>query len=625
MIVKEKIKGLFQQAELVIFFFFLITSLFLGDGKQAFVDAWWALGILMMYGVRYYQRGKLDLRPLPRPIGFAWTGFILYYIILTPFSDSAGYSITATIRLIEAYLVYVMFYTISPEKTVRLFTWGFLFIGVVATLSSFVFLLVPSWASFLPPMNLLYATYGHNHLADLLLPAFPLLIAQLQHKQSKLLWLLLILFTVGMVLTFARGAWILLVVYLLFLVWRSKNVTTRRVGLSVAAVIVATFLLVQKTPLLADGRWEYWRQATQAIKERPFFGSGPGTFYLESKRLQAAPSSYSWFTHSFPLQLVVETGAVGFLIFGFLFYFLFRRIQTASPLLPGAALVLAYSFYEFTLDYISMWLLVWAALGVLTKDNVQRSTHSKTAIGALVVLALFYISNIGSLGASVLGNKTLTFFLAPYNESAAKDWPSSFAVSFHKKNPEVLFAIGEPGCEQVMALDRHNQNLQQECLRMLLESGKTKNAAAALYLLGKTILPKTLWWRLSLGDLTSDAAIKHISQKLLQDTLYSADQKDDGYAKLMYYLGLQAINEDPLLTRRLWVLARDISPGWSYYHVELASLEMWVLNDASSAKRRLARCAERKDPRAHCLYILTHTVPSVGSQKDFIAAIPKNL
>lgn len=52
-VVKDKMRGLLQQvtavfkenAELAIFFFFLTTSLFLGDGKQPFVDAWWALGM----------------------------------------------------------------------------------------------------------------------------------------------------------------------------------------------------------------------------------------------------------------------------------------------------------------------------------------------------------------------------------------------------------------------------------------------------------------------------------------------------------------------------------------------------------------------------------------------------
>ena len=462
--VKEKIKGLFQQAELVIFFFFLITSLFLGDGKQPFVDVWWALGILMMCGTRYYQRGKLDCRPLPHPIGFAWMALLFYYVVVTPFSDSAGYSITATVRLIEAYLVYIMFATVSSERATSLFTKGLLFVGVVTTLASFVFFLVPSWVSFLPPMNLLYATHGHNHLAGLLLFVFPVAIGLVDRKRNVGTIGILVLFVIGLILTFARGVWVLLVLYLIFIYLKNKSPYLKKVALVGATILVVVFIalsllsrngvgtaLTQKTPplarliqkpsLLADGRWEYWRQAVEAIKERPLFGSGPGTFYLQSKRLQAAPSSYSWFAHSLPLETVVEVGVVGFSLFLVLLYLVFRRANT-NPLLWGTILVFMYSFYEFTLDYSSMWLLVWAALGVLTKHGAQTPIRLKINAGvpaaALGILVLFYLSAIGSLGASALDNKTLAFFLAPYNMEIVKETRVlSVATAFHNANPEI--------------------------------------------------------------------------------------------------------------------------------------------------------------------------------------------
>lgn len=622
-----------KHTELLVLFFFLTTSLFLGDGKQPFVDAWWALGILMMYGVRCYQRGKLDLRPLPRAVGWAWTALIVYYIILIPFSDSAGYSITTTIRLIEAYLVYLVFYTISSEKTVIMFTKGLLFVGVVATLASFVFLLSPSLAGFLPPMSLLYATYGHNHLADLLLFIFPIVIAQ----QS---WFLLILFTIGIMFTYARGVWLLLIFYLLFLVWKSKNIIMRRVSLFVAAATVGALLLVslrgiptQKPSLLEDGRWEYWRQATEAIKERPFFGSGPGTFFLQSKRLQARPSSYSWFAHSAPLQIAVETGMVGLAIFLFPFWLIFRKSQP-NPLLLGVGLVLVYSFYEFTLDYTVMWLLVWAALGTLTKHNTQDRNKSKAVVAPLIILALFYASSIGSTMASVAGNQKLAFYLAPYDTNATKELLEKQKINpplimfFHRKNSEVLFAMAQKQptdgvrCEQLILLDKKNNDVQQKCIRLLFDGEKNTEAAKALYLLALDIVPKEALWRLSPEDFTNIRFSEGIDYTALDESLFSAQNKRYGLAKLMYAIGLQVIVDDPQLTKRLWLLARDTSPGWSYFYVELASLDAWVFRDAQSARRRLARCSELKDPRVHCLYVLTHTIPLVGSQKDSIAAIP---
>ena len=79
-----------------------------------------------------------------------------------------------------------------------------------------------------------------------------------------------------------------------------------------------------KPSVPSDNRLEYWRQAIEAIKERPLFGSGPRTFYLLSRRLQSAPNSWSWFAHSFPLQTAAETGLVGLSIFLFLICVLFR-------------------------------------------------------------------------------------------------------------------------------------------------------------------------------------------------------------------------------------------------------------------------------------------------------------
>ncbi len=483
----------------VFFFFFLLVSLFLGDGKQPFVDVWWALGILIMYGFRYYQRGKLDLRPLPRLVGFVWITLILYYVILTPFSDSAGYSISATVRLVEGYLVYVFFSGLSRDsrnqnlsdsgnQAVELFTTGLLLVGVVATIASFVFLLNPSLARFLPSMNLLFANYGHNHLAGLLLFVFPVTIGLVEKKKN--IWAIgaLGLFIVGMVLTFARGAWILLVLYFVSLFVMNKNTFIKRVSLFVAMVIVVVFLgtallsargekqnsiyfrqlnaFIFKPSVPSDNRLEYWRQAIEAIKERPLFGSGPGTFYLLSRRLQSAPNSWSWFAHSFPLQTAAETGLVGLSIFLFLICVLFRgswvpdegqkNDQSRRLLLWGVLLVFFYGMYEFAFDFVSIWILLCALMGSLTLHNTGGHDKQRTSIAVTIflsILTVFYFLSLGSVAASALNNKSLVFVLAPYNIDALKDHPDKYQDSwlaalsmkslryFHKTHPDALSLV----------------------------------------------------------------------------------------------------------------------------------------------------------------------------------------
>lgn len=666
--VNRIITGLRGATELAIFFFFLTTSLFLGDGKQPFVDAWWALGILMMYGIRYYQRGRFDLRPLPRLIGWAWVALLLYYVILTPFSDSAGYSITATIQLIEAYLVYMMFATISSERVIALFTKGLLFVGVVATLTSFVFLLLPSLAGFLPPMNLLYATYGHNHLADLLLFIFPIAIAQ----QS---WLILTLFTIGMIFTFARGAWILLVLYLVFLYIKNKSSYLKQIVLVGAAVLVAVFLavsllsrngtstvlaqkapqlarLIQKPSLVEDSRWEYWRQAIEAIKERPFFGSGPGTFYLQSKRLQSAPSSYSWFAHSFPLETTVEVGAVGAMLLSLVFIASLRRAR-ASPLFTSLLLALLYGFFEFNLNYTAVWLPLWAILGLSfndKKNNHQRHQGSRgLAVGGLVVLCVFYVTYISSVALDVVGNKKPAFYIAPYIVSTTKNYLEQVSrdnrklslieeraiLKIYKKDPEVLALLAQnmdhqgnvaagTYYEKSSLLDPYNQDYKKKSFIFSVKNGPINVVGKHVKQWGNELLIGTPQKEASKIDFSSPIFAEEY-KTIFSNEAYKPPQTPEALSTLYYQLGLSVLFKEPQRTRELWTLARDSAPDWGYYHVELASLLLYVFRDEKKATIVLTNCQAYQYPAELCRVTLDYLseAPKPGSFEEKIQEILK--
>lgn len=661
-----------DNSELSIFFFFLTTSLFLGDGKQPFVDAWWALGILTMYGVRYYQQGKLDLRPFPRPIGFVWMALILYYIILIPFSDSAGYSVTATIRLIEAYLVYVMFVTISSEKTTALFIKGLLFVGVVASLASFIFLLFPTLASFLPPMNLLYATYGHNHLADLLLPIFPLVLDSRNPNffDSGNRWrrVIVLVYVIGMLLTFARGAWILLILYLLFFAVRSKNTTTRKIGLSIAAATLVVFLFVslvslrgvpqnggfmariarqvQKPSLLEDGRWEYWRQAIEAIKERPLFGSGPGTFYLESKRLQARPSSYSWFAHSFPFEVTVETGVVGLLILTLLLSVVLshtiKKIITqkhnnvpATPLFWGAILVFMYGLYEFNLDYAVIWLLVWAILGVLAKNDGQENGRSRNSefmsITALAVVVLFYLMSMSSVASSVYAqNSAWSFLLAPFHAEQTKKylkllefshwerlrWLRETVSFFHQRDPLVRLELAileekeqdlfnaQEDYRLVAYGDPKNSEARFAYIKFLFRNNDRKKYFKELCRMGKELLSQA--YQISMEEVCKTTQPESALAKLPDVSLVQPNENHlrQYLAKVFYTIGAVLADRDPVGAERMLTASRNIDPWLSYYHIELASYYYFFLKDYVRARKTLQYCTLFRYAKEHCNAII---------------------
>ena len=184
----------------------------------------------------------------------------------------------------------------------------------------------------------------------------------------------MILFFVTLIFSFARGAIALVGVFVLLFARRNKSyrkpllllfgfIVVLLIGVSMVGKLdIPMFgnykISITKPRLLQDGRFEYWRQALVATRERPWFGSGPGTFSLESRRLQARPGSYSWFAHSFPLEILVETGVVGFVLFVTVGWMIIKICEAKKKIkvFYGQSDSRFSTLFEFNLSYISIFL-----------------------------------------------------------------------------------------------------------------------------------------------------------------------------------------------------------------------------------------------------------------------------
>lgn len=674
-------KWVWENLLIVIFFIFFTISLFLGDGKQPIVDVWWALGILMLYALRYYQYGKLSLRPLPRLVFFSWSALILFYGVRTIFSDSVGYSISSSIRLIEAYLLYHFFYSISSERIIEAFTKGLMLVGVVAILVSWVFIVFPPWASILPLMNLLYANYGHNHLVGFLLFTFPVVIGQVEKKRTLGSIGLFLLFSIGILLTFARWGWVLFIFYLLVLVWRDKYVMIRRISLLVAltttlgffavsavslhlipqnnGMLTQVFHLLQKPTLYEDQRWEYWRQSIVAIGERPWFGAGPGTFSLQAKRLQAGPQTWSWFAHSLPLQLTVETGIVGLALFLFLLWVLFftklhplfikKKINSefAPHLLWGIILVFFYSLFEFVFDYLTMWLVVIGSCGILRGAFPKKSTKEITQQTGLVVIGvsilfLYYFSYVGS-EVALLTNKfsSVAHKIGAYRVDVALDFINSSAATadvdkillFHKLNPEVLVKLAQKqdeannttaaigNYELTRRLDPYNEEYQQLREKYYLRNDEYWlffNEYKSSFLKKHPNHSPSLLNEITFDD--KDIVTKH--RNLLKSKIKIHSYSYDYPSINFFLLGFALVDTNPLAAKQLFIIARNLSPNWSYFHLALSSYYHYYENQKELAQDELKNCLQFLYAKDHCVDVIELSIPTLEEIKDGILTIP---
>lgn len=647
---------------------FLLGALFLGDGKQAFVEVYMGVGILCAYGLLWYR--KIPLAPLPRTIGFLWIATIGYFIIRTIFSDSVGYSISTTIRMIEAYLVFSLFYSFATTKTQE-WMWKFLlFLCFSAGCVFIFFLIVPSLATFLPTMNLLYSSGRHNHLADLLLFVLPGVTFAFSRRKDRAASLLFLFFMGIFFLTFARGAWILHSGFLLVYVFFSHQLSQKRKAMLLVAggVFVVFFLIVTlgfsfpllkdswiikqttRTPIVQEARFEYWRQAAVAIKERPWFGGGPGTFYLQSVRLQVAPRSYSWFAHSFPLQLLVELGVIGFIPLLFLVVILARHVFLVffganrhtsivqESLVWGALLTFAYSGYEFNLDYLVVWIVLCATIAVLLKPDRQQGGRI-VEIWCFVLLFVFVFLSFVSFVVDGVGYKKESVLLAPYYSQRALVEDSSgmivtpgslrFYEFFHAKEPDVLGAIAnskqakketvdvEEYFKKSIRLDPKNRLFYQNYLTFLLETNQQAEFLITLSEMAESLLQtKAFVPKVSLP--MPDSLLRSVV-----DAISKTDDVSLGFAKAYYLIGLEYMDIQPNLTRSAWSVSTMLSPTWSYFYIERASLEKYVFHNNALARDLLVvECVAYPSPRKLCQQVSRGNLSLPGYYLEHIKAAP---
>ncbi|MBU1326569.1 O-antigen ligase family protein [Patescibacteria group bacterium] len=626
---QKELTAEFFKTNIIFFAFFLLlfAALFLGDGKQAAADTFFAGGMLSLWIVALYQKKKI--RPIPAVAQLLWAAVFTAYAISTLFSDSIGYSISSIVRLSMGYLAYHLFYSLSSPKTLRVFAVGaVVFVGLAALVAA-AYAIFPSLAGGLPLMNLLYGNYGHNHLADLLVFIAPLIIYWYRDSPSPKTIIVFVAFVAALGFTFARGAWILIAAFFLFESVRRGHIKASRSPTFLAASVLlfglsAAFLLIAivpaeqkqrlrwfgygdlgrqilKTPPLNEGRLRYWSQAISAIKERPAFGSGPGTFYLQSKRLQNAPLSYSWFAHSFPLETIVELGILGALPLFFLLFHHGKEIvrgfgaggsgqdaRYGTPLAIGAGLTLVYSAYEFNMNFLVVWVLFWSTLGLLLGSVVKPDarparSRSRTIFICLFVVGIYYSSCAVSLVFSKRAEAA--FLIAPhdadralgllehyekYNKTATSA-QIKLIFFFHKKDASVIVAAARISkgdtkdqlYKEVLDIDPMNTACRQEYVRFLYIDNRWAS----------------------------------LSQELVRR---GARGLSESWARPLYQTGLAAVREgrynDAL---PFWSVAVLASPSWSHPSIELASLMVWT-GDTGGAKSVLDICKKDKYANKHC-------------------------
>lgn len=267
-----------------------------------------------------------------------------------------------------------------------------------------------------------------NPFATYLLAALPfsldLAIRHGEDRPSVWVYVSLVLGTAFFV-TYSRAAWLIALVLVGLLWWRSEQrkraavvlagVAVASVAFGLAATSARTYLekpVVAVASRLSDSaqsqsvadRIDFWREGTAMFAEKPVLGWGVGTYKEVHPAFQRSAVTATNNPHSLPVQILVELGAVGFVAFlvmvaASIGYFWKERTLKRSPVIWASRIALIvvalHSFVDLATNYPTLIIifLVLAALAVpIPKEHGEfrlKDRRAMTGFGLATLAMLF--------------------------------------------------------------------------------------------------------------------------------------------------------------------------------------------------------------------------------------------
>ncbi len=199
--------------------------------------------------------------------------------------------------------------------------------------------------------------------------------------QKLPLFLIFLLLSVNVILTFSRGAWISLLITSLFLI---IFINDKRTKIFFLLFLIGFICIILGIPSLRErfftiakkggdaNRFKIWKVALTIFKESPLLGRGLGSFM---KRLPEYININAQYAHNCYLQILAETGLLGFISFmwflGEIVHKGFRNLKQKYDslffgLFFGLLVFLIHSFFDTQLFTLRLSILFWLLASFVT-------------------------------------------------------------------------------------------------------------------------------------------------------------------------------------------------------------------------------------------------------------------
>lgn len=407
----------FKLSYFLLFFNLLLFLVFL------FAESHLGLYVIGLFSIfLLFFRNRTDFSQLftaqkfSRMIIILWLIFLVMLVINVFQSHSISHSLNKVFFFIFSFTF--MSFLLSLKKSfyheikINILK-SLVFQSLYLSVLSLFFLLLPKYGDLLPSMNLIYSSFGHNHLSALLVMVIPISwYFSFKPKKNHFYLFSSIFLTLALLLSFGRTTVIigLLQFLAIFFIFLKTKVKIPR---KIIFVILSSFLLLISIflfsslnkdysdfnkcpftnlyrqlckPIHYESRPSYWAISLTAIKNYTFFGYGLGTFEFLSNKYRENYWEGTGYAHNAFLQMFAETGIITGSIFLILMFamlvfpifslhtndrFFYLRDKN---LLQTTIIISLLSIYlnvlmDFDWNFLGIYLITLLLLAVLNREQ----------------------------------------------------------------------------------------------------------------------------------------------------------------------------------------------------------------------------------------------------------------
>lgn len=120
----------------------------------------------------------------------------------------------------------------------------------------------------------------------------------------------------------SKGGWLLMLLLGLLTLLRVKFKRVYKIGVVMAVLVLGLggFFwkysgFFERGATSVSARFDYWEAAVKTVRERPLFGTGPGTFAIPYQRLKRPESEMSRLVHNDYLEQASDSGVIGCVLY----------------------------------------------------------------------------------------------------------------------------------------------------------------------------------------------------------------------------------------------------------------------------------------------------------------------